>query len=198
MIGNRYSNHSHAQGVTLLETIVAVSIFLIVTVTVTQIFSSAIGANRRIESTSIVEQEIRRWTDEISRELRTGEIDYERYQRALGSTLDRTGSDTLYIIGRGGEQVEFSMKDDAVVVYRRKDITSEESYASLSDKVMVEKIRFYVYPFQDPFALAAGAYSVNIQPRVTIVATAKLKQPLRNEEGKVDFQTTLTSRILRR
>ena len=112
MIGDRY-NHNKDRGVTLLETIVAVSIFLIVMVTVTQIFSSAIGANRRIEAGSVVEQEIRRWTDEISRELRTGEIDYERYQRALGSTLDRTGSDTLYIIGRGGEQVEFSVKDDA-------------------------------------------------------------------------------------
>ncbi|HLD20076.1 MAG TPA: hypothetical protein VJB93_02425 [Patescibacteria group bacterium] len=198
MIGNRCKQYSYTQGVTLLETIVAVSIFLIVMVTVTQIFSSAIGANRRIEAGSVVEQEIRRWTDEISRELRTGEIDYERYQRALGSTLDRTGSDTLYIIGRGGEQVEFSVKDDAVVVYRKKDISSEESYASLSDKVMVEKIRFYVYPFQDPFALSSGAYSVNVQPRVTIVATAQLKQPIRSEEGKVDFQTTLTSRILRR
>ena len=141
MIGNRCKQYSYTQGVTLLETIVAVSIFLIVMVTVTQIFSSAIGANRRIEAGSVVEQEIRRWTDEISRELRTGEIDYERYQRALGSTLDRTGSDTLYIIGRGGEQVEFSVKDDAVVVYRKKDISSEESYASLSDKVMVEKKR---------------------------------------------------------
>ena len=72
--------------------------------------------------------------------------------------------------------------------------------ASLQKKhiVMVEKIRFYVYPFQNPFAIVGGGYGVNIQPRVTIVTTAKLKQPLRGEDGNINFQTTLTSRILRR
>ena len=135
MIGDRY-NHNKDRGVTLLETIVAVSIFLIVTVTVTQIFSSAMTSNRRIESKSVVEQEIRRWTDEIARELRTGEIDYERYDRSLGAPLDRTGADTLYIIGRGGEQVEFSVKEDAVVVYRKKGITAEETYSTFSYKII--------------------------------------------------------------
>ena len=197
MIGDRY-NHNKDRGVTLLETIVAVSIFLIVREIVRQIFSPAMASNRRIESKSVVEQEIRRWTDEIARELRTGEIDYERYDRSLGAPLDRTGADTLYIIGRGGEQVEFSVKEDAVVVYRKKGITAEETYSTLSDKVMVEKIRFYVYPFQNPFAIVGGGYGVNIQPRVTIVTTAKLKQPLRGEDGNINFQTTLTSRILRR
>ena len=191
----------HKKGVTLLETMLSISIFVVVSMQVTDIFLTATRANRRIEARSVVEQELRRWSDEIARELRTGEIDYDRYLGPEhGQALDADGVDKLFVWGRAGEQVHF-YKDDAedrLWIERIEDILSPEVYEPLSDRVIVDELKFLIYPFTNPFEISGGGYLSDAQPRVTIVASGRLREPLKDEDGAIQFQTTLTSRVLRR
>ncbi|MBT3413470.1 MAG: hypothetical protein HOJ15_00540 [Candidatus Jacksonbacteria bacterium] len=190
----------HRKGVTLLETVLSISIFVVVSMQVTDIFLTATRANRRVEARAVVEQELRRWSDEIARELRTGEIDYDRYLGPeYGQAPDADGVEMLYVWGRAGEQVHFYKRDDGTLMIERiEDILSPEEYQALSHRVVITQLQFLIYPFDNPFEITGGAYLSNAQPRVTIVASGKLREPLKDEDGAVQFQTTLTSRVLRR
>ncbi|MBT7007914.1 MAG: hypothetical protein HN964_00460 [Candidatus Jacksonbacteria bacterium] len=190
----------HRKGVTLLETVLSISIFVIVSTEVTDIFLTATRANRRVEARAVVEQELRRWSDEIARELRTGEIDYDRYlEPEYAIELGPSGVENLFVWGRSGEQVHFYKdEDDRLWIERIEDILSQEVYEPLSEKVLIEELKFLIYPFTNPFEISGETYLSNAQPRVTIVASGKLREPLKDEDGFVQFQTTLTSRVLRR
>ena len=191
-------------GFTLLENLVALGLFMIVMVTVTEVYGITTRANRILESTGFVSADIRRFVEEVNKELRVGTIDYTAYKNDSALVLQE-GVSTLHIRGRNGEQVTFALNGDEsgfaqLEVSRQYSGTNTQISTILSRKITVENLTFLIRPLVDPFVVdpITGAYKANQQPRVTIVLRARLKNPIRNVDGMLDFQTTTVSRLLRR
>jgi prepilin-type N-terminal cleavage/methylation domain-containing protein len=69
----------NSQGFTLVETLVAISIFLIVMSISIGVFTDTIAANRRVEVSRLLYEESRIALERVAKEMRKGTIDYEEY-----------------------------------------------------------------------------------------------------------------------
>ncbi len=79
MLAN-FSNHVRKnQGFTLIEALVAISIFLVIITAASGIFTDAFASQRKAEVSKIVYEEGRIALERIVKEMRRGTIDYEEY-----------------------------------------------------------------------------------------------------------------------
>ncbi len=183
-------------GFTLVETLVALSVFAIASVIISGIFINASNLQQHTASFQRLQNEARYMMEKMAREIRAREIDYS--QIALDANnmtaqlvfkkdeankvvgLNRLGADLLYIEIDGGTVSAPLNANDVEVV----------------------SVWFRIYPGKDPFLInsATNSYYNNIQPRVTILLKIK------NRTGKVaekyqeelSVQTAISSKSYQR
>lgn len=207
MIGDNFRQETSnkkqvTSGFTLVEMLVAMSIFVITATAATDLFISASRMSKAVRARERLQNEARFAFETLAREIRTGTIDYAAY----GGSIPAIYSGTLNLRDRDNNAETFSASQSA-------GQCSEGGYPCLllcdnagscssltTEKIVWEDLKFYVSPLVDPFTFnpVLGGFASSEQPRVTVFAKLRIVSALPEEAASITLQTTVTSRVYKR
>ncbi|MBI4135816.1 prepilin-type N-terminal cleavage/methylation domain-containing protein [Candidatus Uhrbacteria bacterium] len=182
-------------GFTLMETLVALTLFSVVVTIGTDLFFTFQRVSQRTEALEAMVSTSRFIVERIAREVREGTINYESY------TVPITGpQSTLNLSNSAGEPITFAYNDDTANLVLIIP-TGSEGEELLPAGVRLRHAAFYVTPENDPFRFDrelrdfAGAQ----QPRVTLfISLDNGVEASDRNYIQYDVQTTISSRTYRR
>jgi Tfp pilus assembly protein PilV len=169
-------------GVTLLELVVAISLFTMLILSVTQIFNLTLRVGANVVASQKVQKEMRYIFEVISKEVRMAKVDKDGtcitqdwlYQIFDGGSLSDRGQE-LKFLNKDDECVVYSFVDDSFSIDR--DGVSEEL---TSDEIVVEDLEFRRF-----------GYTPVEQPIILLRMTVYNKS---DPNKKMKLQTTIASR----
>jgi prepilin-type N-terminal cleavage/methylation domain-containing protein len=188
MIGNKRS------GFTVVEMMVAITIFSTIAVVMAQTFVSFNQLHRRIAYSAILGQDARFLNELIVREGRNKLIDY-----SAGSILPV--ADQLHLISRDGtQQAWFALQTAASGNCGTSGVSciaySNDAGATwnqlTSNKVDVQQFDVIVRPTDDPFNVLTPG---DTQPFVTVKVLFRYLSDNPKERPSLQTQTTVASRV---
>jgi len=153
------------KGLTLIELIIALAIFSIVVLLVSDIFLDVIKGQRRSIGIQNIEENLRYTLERISREIRMSEV---KTGEGTFNSLDITAHKPT-----GDEDVSYKLSSD--------EITRNDISITSQNTVKITDLKFYVK-------------KNSVQPRVTIVIKAESKGEKQEQISKIHLQTTVVSR----
>ena len=188
------------RGTSLLELLVAVTIFAVIILSSAQIFKVVIDGQRNVMSAQNVQENIRYTMEKISREARMAHIsnrDCEAFVAPLSPTLVRANYKVFNVaIGPYSDILYFKNKDDKCVAYYLRDnylrvkaetLSGEVVSADITpSKIEVSNLRFYAV------GDVVGAFH-SLQSYVTISMDIKSVGPELHEQS-MKIQSTISSR----
>src|SRR6056297_2208829 len=162
------------EGVSLLELLVAVAIFIIVVLSSMQIFHITLKAGREVAASQKMQKDMRYVFEVISKEVRVAQVDKEGACISQDRLYKESGNE-LKFLNKNGECVTYSLDDESFLVSRgevKEKLTSED--------VVLEGLEF-----------EKKGQVPNSQPLLTI----KTEVYPRGYPGqKVTMQTTVSAR----
>lgn len=196
-----------AKGFTLMELLVVLTIFSTVVVSATDIFLLVNRSQRKIFGLERAQADVRYTIEAITREVRTGSIDYAYY--AGRGTPIAVPEPELALVDSSNTPIKFKISDagtnalcaDAQSTPCLLVTVGTNPPAAITPKnVAVRVAKFYVAPITDPliFNVAGGTYPTNVQPRVTIVLALETRGDRQGEQSVVYLQTTAANRGYKR
>lgn len=198
----KIKNLQQQSGFTLMEIIVALAIFSIALISLTDIFLLSQRAQNKLVGETKIQADARFVMEVLAKEIRMNMIDYAAIDPA--DQADPLNLSYLPLLDLEGNKLIFSATSSPMIctiegikclAVKRND----SAWASITPSgVNIVSAKFYIYPIQDPFQVIANNYGANSQPRVTIILTAEnIKN--RGGEGNVQYlQTTVSSRVYKR
>jgi prepilin-type N-terminal cleavage/methylation domain-containing protein len=203
------------KGVTLIEALVAMSVFALALSLILGIMNNSMRQQRKVNAEQKVASNARDVIEAIAREVRMDSIDYYKHKITHSEDLiDST--DHLYLKQSGGQPLEFTYNDI-------NDNAELNGVQINSNDVEITGLSFFIRPTSDPFyiksceddsdcaildypvepsgkCLSSGMCKlVNDQPRVTIVLSAQLRNITDpTKQSTIDLQTTVTTRRYQR
>jgi len=181
-----------AQGFTLMEMIVAIGLFSIVSVIVAQLFITFNRTQRKAGISAELQSDMRVMMSQISERIRSGIIDYPAYGGNIVYPVE-----ALHIIDENGVAVtiEKSASANCPDAESSPCLTISEDggtiYPMSSAEFVVDTVQFYVDPLTDPVP-GAGP---DIQPRVTYALGVKSTSNNEVDQQPLYVQATVSSRI---
>ncbi|MDP2918216.1 MAG: type II secretion system protein [bacterium] len=171
------------KGFSLIEVVVAMAVFALALVAISGIFLSIVRAQRKANIAGKVQVEARTMLDTITAAVQNCDIDYSAIINP---------AETLVLKNKNGETVVFSKAGNRLMM----SVGGSANKDLMTDKVKVDKLKFWVNPNTDPFAIGGP----NIQPTVTILLTLSQSAASAKPEDKasVQIQTTVTQRVYKR
>jgi len=163
---------------TLVELLVAMTIFIAVISVVVVIFTRALEVQRRTFALQDVQDNARYVLEAIAREIRMADV-----------VTGEGGYEELDIINYKGEEVKFKwFLDEAQKQLKVK--RGDEPYNSLtSEDVELTNLQFYVRK------CTTAEPIIDIQPRVTISMSLRSANPHYQEATETYLETTISTRI---
>lgn len=189
------------KGFTLVELLVAMSIFVVFLGVLMSSYTSIIRAQHEANNYRVMYSEARHVFETITQELRNGMVGYDFYN----SSPPPSGGDSIEIIDKSGLQktiISFvePVPDEGIgrINYKTFALSNasvvEENYLN-SDAVSVDDLSFYVYPSKDPYNNAnVDDNALQFQPMITVSATFS-RNRTNKEPYFLTLQTTISSRI---
>ena len=198
------------KGFTLIEMLVAMTIFMAFVGVLISSYTSIVSAQREANEYRIMYSEARQVFETITQELRDGMVDYGNYQ---GNLIDHDGiilvskdatrkTEIIYYDDGGvGDNAGFVKVKRGVLLPNRNPCEVgaygfDEPIALNSADVKVSNFKIYATPSIDPYDLAnidqAGS---QFHPMVTVYAQFKRTFSSTKEPFVMDLQTTISSRI---
>ncbi len=194
-------------GFTLLEMVVAVAIFIVIALLVTDIFLIASKSHRRTMEVQKVLSDSRFAMESMVREIRMDEVAY-----------NHISDEELGLIGEDNKLIIFKQEDSDVCpddesrpcLAVGQDTDGDDiidQWASITPAgIALVRLHFYISPLDDPFELITEpgpfyySYAYNLQPRVTIVLATRSVNPPQGETVPevIYLQTTAVARIYKR
>lgn len=176
MIGNKKQNNY--RGFTVIEMMVAITVFAVVVVIALGSFLAVLSANAKNIGVKSIHQDARYIMDQIAHDVRSGTIDYANHDDKFS---------TLHVLLRDGSRVKYHFVNlgseyDARSVYYTD--SKGNSFKMNSDKVDVVDMKFVVYPN------SSSELAIE-QPRVTIIGSFQAKN---NSKSRLKIQTSVVSR----
>lgn len=177
----RYKRHNFNAGFTLIEIMVAVTVFMV-------IMTMSLNAMLAVSAQNKKAQHIRSITDNINFALDTIVRDMR-----LGSLYDCGIPDAeKNCVTVPSSMISFTDKDRATIIYSLSESTHAitrqvndlASYALTSDDVQIDRLNFYV---------TGVGVGDNVQPQAVIELSASIVEP-RGSPLKFDVQTYVTQR----
>ncbi|PIR88844.1 MAG: hypothetical protein COU09_00245 [Candidatus Harrisonbacteria bacterium CG10_big_fil_rev_8_21_14_0_10_44_23] len=156
------------QGFTLVELLVAITIFVVVMAIASNLFIGALRAQKSVVDLIAVNDNISLALERIGREIR------------VGNSFSANSSGLIFTIDdRGESNINYSLQNDRLM----RSVNGGSASPLTGANVVVSDLKFYVYD--------------NDVPRVTIVITAGLDENTRDLGGvKTTIQTTVSARPL--
>lgn len=188
-----------SRGFTLIETVVALGIFVLTMTIASSIFVSAQKVSHRTVAAERIGGDARFVMEQMVEDIRLATIAYDAVGGVVPSPAHR-----LPLVTADGDRLTYERRTDAAicgragigcVVLSREGTTAP--IALTAKEVNVERLDFWVWPTRDPFALAADDRAVG-QPRVTIVFTTTTVGSRKEEQSRLSLQTTVSSRVYKK
>lgn len=179
-----YSNQrKDFRGFTLIEILLAISLFLVAALIAADIFMINLKTQRKNAAASQVASEARYTLESIAHIIRTGTIDYSYYGASVPAVTN-----------------ELAMTDSVgrSVVYRKNGDFLEANFegggwsSALPQGLKLSRLDFYIYPLQNPFAVGSA---ITDQPRATIVMAISNTAVQASEQTVIRAQTTASSKV---
>ena len=191
------------RGFTLIEMMVAVSLFATLGLIMTDLFLIFNRAQRRTQAAAAVQSDARVMLAQITDLIRSGQIDYSQYNPSVTNPTTQ-----LFLIDSQGRNVLIRKSDTVFANTKCPNAASTPCLeisvnggpfsAMTSKRLKVIGTAFYIDPPQSPTVQSGGVYTYNRQPRVTLtigMQGVSLQVP---EQATTFVQTTITSRFLLR
>jgi prepilin-type N-terminal cleavage/methylation domain-containing protein len=171
VLGFRFQN----RGFTLIEILIASTIFVLLISIVTGIFLGVVAAQRKTVAVRTLQDSIRYAIEAMSRDVRTG-YDFSLFQNELRFTST---------IGGGIQQVSYRL-NGSVLEKGISDGMGGYTFSALTPgNLTIDYLNFY---------LAGESLGDQRQPRITVTLGATAGQGV--QETKINVQTTLSQREL--
>lgn len=203
-------------GFTLVEMLVAVSIFSVVVIVSTDVFIRAQRVQRQAAALEKVQDITRFLLTRMVQEIQTGFIDYAYYANSLSADTktivsgSEIASETLALENSEGKTMLFTVRRMGHTDFGELCSTEETSpcliIAEVSpdtrheratpDGYTIQKLAFVITPPVDSLHIdpAKNDYPSDIQPKVTIMLSARGDVPGIREPIDLAVQTTVSSR----
>lgn len=141
MTGNK-----RQKGYSLLEIIVVLGIFSLLTMAIINVYLLALRSQRQTVSRQQALGSLRYVAETIAQNIRTGEIDYPAYEGSLSVPENK-----LYLVDQNGQKVEYFLQTSGGQGQIQVSVDGQ-AYAltNLSD-INVVKMAFYINPLFSPF-----------------------------------------------
>lgn len=195
----RIRHRQSETGFTLMEIMVATSVFVVVLTMMLTLFSYTIRINRRVEALRQVTQSTRNFTEFLVREIRNGTIDYtgtidDKNCPSASPQYDPTANQTLALVNRNGDRECFYLDGEALRVTRIavNGQTVSEQVTPPNVKIERDTFRFHVRPVSDPRATVDGEYS-GTQPFVAILMSLSIRINPTDPVLVLPYQTTVST-----
>jgi len=153
--------HKKQQGFTLLEMLISITVFVMVTVIALGIYSSVIRANKKSVSLTKLHRDSQLIMSSIAKKIRQSQVDYTYYPSGEVPSdnkelalVDVDGTEYVFSHNSSDNTIEVSIDGGAAV-----DIPGGD--------VLVTDLKFYITPTTDPFTVVPS--QTPIFPRVTMV-----------------------------
>ncbi len=202
-------------GFTLIEMLVAMTIFMAFVGVLISSYTSIVRAQREANEYRVMYSEARQVFETITSELRDGMVDYGYYR---GTSFDK---ESLILVSKDASrktEILFDSGSNSVKVKRgvippnvkpcvNVPYNFEDEVSLNSADVKVTKFRIYVSPTADPYDLTTEDLNglTNIEkagsqyhPMVTIYAQFKRQFSDTKDPFVMDLETTVSSRIYNR
>ncbi|MBU0625856.1 prepilin-type N-terminal cleavage/methylation domain-containing protein [Patescibacteria group bacterium] len=197
---NHYFNQ---RGFSLMEMLVAVTIFSMLIVTATNIFLLASRSQRKVFDMESMQAGARFTLEAMTREIRTGLIDYDYYaDRDLAlqtpeKVLALVDSEEMLLkFYESDESNEDNCPDEASRPCLLIEVGDYEPFSLSPKGSKVQSVDFFISPEQDPFSFdpAISGYAADVQPSVTILLALESVGRRFDERSFLSLQTTVASR----
>lgn len=177
----------NTQGFTLVEMLVTVGVFAIVSVVTSSIFINVNNLQQQTGNLQRLQNEGRYLLEKIAKEIRGRELDYGPVGFPNGGLTDRLD----FKVDELGDSmsIEFDDQNERILI----SINGEREPLN-SDQVEIKDLQFKVSPSNDPFSQTATS-SEAMQPRVTIYMKLSNKDVPERYLKNLDLQTTISSKI---
>ncbi len=175
------------KGFTLVEMLVTVGVFAIVSMVSSSIFINVNNLQQQTGNMQRLQNEGRYLLEKIAKEVRGRELDYK-------STILFEGGTTKQLVFKEdefGEAMSLSFDESAQAINLGINGSAERLS---SDQVVVESLEFRVNPSSDPYEYLSSSTPA-LQPRVTIYLKLKNKDVPERYLKKLNLQTTISSKI---
>ncbi len=198
-------------GFTLVEVLVAVSVFAILAILLSVIYVAFTKMQTRTQISQQVLNDSQFTLETMTREIRNSEIyEYDPYNSS--TCVDVLGAgyvNCLLMVREGGQMVAFTTTTDQKLLYITPTCNSDystcawalddyDSYTELLSRdvnnINVEDLYFYVNPSENPF----DSITTNLHPVVTIRLRSTYRSTSSREQVSHLLQTTIASRVYKR
>lgn len=173
-------------GFTLIEAVVAVSVFAMAMTSIVGVYVSVQRLNQSSAALSGLQQNGRFIVEDITKLIRNGQIDYARYVSRYGpSGAPQPSVAELFLLDQDGVPVRIFRQGTQLILERAPGQIYSTNYSGR--EVAVLGFAAYVYPALSPFPGGTE------QPTVTIFLDLEANVNAR-DKLRIPFQTTVASR----
>ncbi len=169
-----------SKGFTIIEAVVSVSIFAMAMTSIVGVYLSVQRLNQASASLNALQQNARFISEDLSKVVRNGEIDYSRYPSQSAPQPEATD---LYVVDQSGTQIRIYLQNEILIL----DKLGIGSANFTSQEVAVKDFKVYISPALNPFP------GGNDQPTATVYFDLESKVNSR-DKTRAKFQVTLATR----
>jgi len=195
-LSKAYRQKRTLPGFSLIEMLVAVTLFSIMVIVISQTFMSFNQLHRKIANRAIVSQDLRFVMEMLVRASRDHAISYAfaPLPRDSQLVLDIGGGQTMIfkksVIG------DSDCGDSPQVSCLLLSTDNGVTWAPVSAKrVNVERFDVYIQPLLSPFVLVGTSYPNSVQPFVTFNIKETYQADRAIDNASIEAQTTVSSRM---
>ncbi|MBI4235347.1 prepilin-type N-terminal cleavage/methylation domain-containing protein [Candidatus Peregrinibacteria bacterium] len=190
-------SNKNRRGFTLVEMLVSMTIFMTFVGILISSYSSIIKAQKEANDYRAMYTEARAVFDTLIGELREGMVDYgnSEYGNACNSFIT-TMTENLLLVSKDETKKKIWLdKTDPAHSILKIETAGGQTKSLNSGDVSVTDFEFKIYPLADPYSPQnVDKNQYQFHPFVTIFVSFE-KEKVTGEPYKVDFQTTVSSRI---
>lgn len=173
------------KGFTLIEILIAMSIFVIFMGVLIGSYAGIISSQRDANNYRAVYEEGREVFDELIEIFRENVVDYGHVAYRCRPQALSTGLSSVHLISKDGRTKTQVLFEEGVIRVKEGD----NDFVDLnSDAAVVEDFKVYVYPYVDPYDPQYVYYDAyQFQPKITFVTSF--------EPFGTEFRTSVSSKL---
>ncbi len=180
-------------GFTLMEMIVATTLFVVVVIGATRIFNTIVEGQRSAIASQNIQENIRYFFEVMSKEVRTAKKNESNCSSLLSpqpvpeykvyNTAEVNGEEALYFENQYGQCVAYYVDADDTLMIKR----GENEAAAMPASLAIDNLEFEVEDDEI-------GETHSIQPKITLVMDVSLSGIKAISSKEIKLQTTISSR----